>query len=84
MVLVMMVMFAGKVGAQTKEAYAVLKDSTLTFYYDANKPEGAYDIYEQKWKKYNWNENVSIVIFDSSFKDYKYSRHNQTSPPLTP
>ena len=26
------------------EAYAVFKDSTLTFYYNKNKPEGAYDV----------------------------------------
>ena len=35
-----------------KLPYAVLKDSTLTFYYDDKKPQGAYDV--EKFNKKNF------------------------------
>ncbi len=78
MVLVMMVMFAGKVWAQ--EAYAVFdeNDSTLTLRYDTNKPEGAYGLRKIEnglyWEKDNWidiKSKIIKVIFSPSFKDYK-------------
>ena len=63
-----------------KVAYAVLKDSTLTFYYDDKKPEGAYEVekretimgyYQKLW--HTSKEKISTVIFDKSFKEYKPS-----------
>ena len=62
-----------------KVAYAVLKDSTLTFYYGKNKPEGAYDVENLAKNKYDeddkkWNSvshQIKTVVFDQSFKKYK-------------
>ncbi len=63
-----------------KVAYAVLKDSTLTYYYDDKKPEGAYEVekremikgyYQKLW--HTSKEKISTVIFDKSFKEYKPS-----------
>ncbi len=54
------------------EAYAVLKNGTLTFYYDKNKPDGAYDVpssdVSPDWKN---NRQIRKVVFDASFKNYK-------------
>ena len=63
-------------------AYAVLKDSTLTFYYGNNKPQGAYDVEKfigedmfdyiisrKEW--YSVNKEIKTVVFDKSFKKYK-------------
>ena len=61
------------------EAYAVFKDSTLTFCYDDKKPEGAYDVenlaknssgFECKEWEPVLNE-IKTVVFDKSFKDYR-------------
>ena len=81
MVLVMMVMFAGKVWAQ--EAYAMLKDSTLTLYYDKHKPYGlAYENFGLFTSDYHQGDDYSKVldrgavaklVFDKSFSDYKPS-----------
>ena len=96
MVLVMMVMFAGKVWAQTKEikeqpyivaknqtAYAVLKDSVLTFYY-VNKLED-YSTEHEKVYVVNFNnesdwtptwislgnsKEIKRVVFHISFSAY--------------
>ena len=62
-----------------KVAYAVLKDSTLTFYYGKNKPDGAYDVENLAKNKYDeddkkWNSvshQIKTVVFDQSFKKYK-------------
>ena len=62
-----------------KVAYAVFKDSTLTFYYDDKKPEGAYDVEKMVKDKYNldtkeWNqvsEQIKTIVFDQSFKEYR-------------
>ncbi len=59
-------------------AYAVLKDSTLTFYYGNNKPTGAYDV-ENLIKdrfvcKKEWDSvcnQIYTVVFDQSFKEYR-------------
>ena len=71
---------SSSVGAQTKVAYAVLTDNetgggkTLTFYYNENKPEGAYSM---SWGNYpGWtnngsgNKDITTVTFDKSFEDY--------------
>ena len=65
-------------------AYAVFKGSTLTFYYDDKKPEGAYDVekkladiiplsniivYHKEW--YPKCRQIKTVIFDKSFKEYR-------------
>ena len=58
-----------------KVAYAVLKDSTLTFYYGKNKPEGAYDVEKRtvfsltEW--YDVCDQIHTVVFDQSFKEYR-------------
>ena len=61
-----------------KVAYAVFKDSTLTFYYNDKKPKGAYDVekiiirdrYDYKeW--YGVSHQIKTVVFDQSFKKYK-------------
>ena len=58
----------------TKEAYTVLKDGTLTFYYNDSKPANAKQIQSSR-KDADWPEHVrnSVfkVVFDPSFKDYK-------------
>ncbi len=54
------------------EAYAVLQDSTLTFYYAKNPPEGAYDIENgdiNGW--FDWKSRVKKAEFDKSFAEYK-------------
>jgi surface protein len=47
-------------------AYAVLTDDILTFFYNKNRPENAYEIYEITQKS-----NITKVVFDESFKNYK-------------
>ncbi|MBQ3619113.1 MAG: hypothetical protein II939_13245, partial [Bacteroidales bacterium] len=62
-----------------KVAYAVFKDSTLTFYYGKNKPEGAYDVEYLKKDSYGFNckewepvlNEIRTVVFDKSFKEYR-------------
>ena len=62
-----------------KVAYAVFKDSTLTFYYDDKKPEGAYDVENMVVDEYGkdvkeWgevSEQIKTVVFDKSFKNCK-------------
>jgi surface protein len=58
------------------EAYAVFNDGTLTFKYDGNKPEGAYNMTTGSYWNYfeEWgavNTNIKQVIFDKSFADYR-------------
>ena len=53
------------------EAYAVLADSVLTFYYAKNPPEGAIDIESDLDGWYDWKDSVKTVVFDDSFKTYK-------------
>ena len=62
-------------------AYAVFKDSTLTFYYNDKKPEGAYDvenmIKERKYYIKEWasvSNKITTVVFDTSFKEYRPKR----------
>ena len=60
---------------ETYEPYAVLDGNTLTFYYDNNKPTGAYDM---NWgigfpgwtNDGNGNNTITTVTFDASFDDY--------------
>ena len=69
---------SSSVGAQTKEAYAVLTDNetdggkTLTFYYNENKP--ATGAYSMSWRAlpgwYESRETITTVTFDKSFEDY--------------
>ena len=68
-----------------KVPYAVLKDSTMTFYYGKYKPAGAYDVekiiitkvelfdgeYGEVWEK-EWKsvtDQIKTVVFDKSFKN---------------
>ena len=54
------------------EAYAVFSDGTLTFYYDNNKPTGAYGMrtnLEDQW--YDVAAQITKVVFDKSFADYR-------------
>ena len=64
------------------EAYVVLKDSTLTFFYGKNIPEGAFDVEHLNKEQLYYNElyfkewtyacsRIKTVVFDSSFKEYK-------------
>ena len=55
------------------EAYVVLQDGVMTFYYNKNKPENAKDIedliaYE---KGTEWKSEVEKAVFDESFKNYE-------------
>ncbi len=62
-----------------KVAYAVLKDSTLTFYYNDKKPEGAYYVDKEigellcnvskEWDSVS--NQIKTVVFDKSFKEYR-------------
>jgi surface protein len=66
--------FLTKIGDEpfvAPEAYAVLKDSILTFFYDKNKPTGAFDVPNGINNWYNWKQSVKKVVFDKSFKDYQ-------------
>ena len=52
--------------------YAVLKDGTLTFYYDTNKPNEAYGLRTED--KPEWElvkDKITEVVFDQSFKNFK-------------
>lgn len=56
----------GPANVDTPEPYAVLSpDGTLTFYYDGNKPDGAYGIFDFP------KLDVKKVVFDASFYGYK-------------
>ena len=70
--------------AQTNEAYVVENGSTLTFYYDANKATRTGTVYGIKDKSTDnlnmpaWagtdadnKENITKVVFDNSFRNYK-------------
>ena len=65
-------------------AYAVFKDSTLTFCYDDKKPEGTYDVekvvkdelplfnkivYRKEWATVC--HEIKTAVFDKSFKEYR-------------
>ena len=61
-----------------KVAYAVFKDSTLTFYYNDKKPDGAYDVekmvkgyYTELKEWYSISDKIKTVIFDESVKKYR-------------
>ena len=62
-----------------KVPYAVLKDSTLTFNYGTSTPQKAYDVekmvdrfFDSSTKEwYSEREQIKIVVFDKSFKDYR-------------
>ena len=61
--------------SNAQEAYTVFdeNDHTLTFKYDNNKPEGAYEMNEGR-NRPSWSaccSRVGKVIFDKSFKDYR-------------
>ena len=55
------------------EPYAVVKDGTLTFYYNNTKPSGAYELNDTE-NKPAWGssaESITKVVFDESFAEYK-------------
>ena len=63
--------------------YAVLSSdgTTLTFYYNASKPAGAYEMPSGAYAEPDWTrkkETITTVTFDESFKDY----HGLTSTNL--
>lgn len=69
-------MMATKCDAQT--AYAVYQDSTLTFYYDDNQPDTAYDMsfhevaaYGKVPSWYELSDSVKTIVFDESFDTYR-------------
>ncbi len=55
------------------DAYAILDNGTLTFYYGQKKPDNALEIGEVAGEEYysNWKSNVTKVVFNESFKNYK-------------
>ncbi|MBQ6086049.1 MAG: BspA family leucine-rich repeat surface protein [Bacteroidaceae bacterium] len=60
--------------SQKREAYAVLDGSTLTFYYDANKPEEG-TVYDLPWTANTFapwagKTDITAVEFNESFADY--------------
>ena len=61
------------VQAQTKEAYAVLDEAigTLTFKYDAAKPEGAFDVdkYISTPGWFNSHDKIKKIVLEPSFAD---------------
>ena len=59
---------------ENAEPYGVLKDSTLTFYYDNNKNVREGEVYEIK-NEYSyiaplWKDKMNKVIFDKSFSNF--------------
>ena len=55
------------------EPYVVVKDGTLTFYFNNSQPSGAYDLNDTE-NKPDWGssaENITTVVFDESFAEYK-------------
>lgn len=50
--------------------YALLEDGTLTFYYTESKPAGALE-YDPVYTPWQFKADITKVIFDDSFKDYK-------------
>ena len=78
--LVLLLLMSINAFSQTSQpvAYAVLKDNTLTFYYNDKKPEKAYDVEKMVLHKRlyvikEWttkHKRIKTVVFDQSFKDY--------------
>ena len=62
-----------------KVAYAVFKNSTLTFYYNDKKPKRAYDVEKMVkdrsgFECKEWElvlNKIRTVVFDNSFKEYR-------------
>jgi len=54
------------------EAYVVLQDGVLTFYFGKNKPENAMDIEDLVAYEHGteWKSAVEKAVFDKSFKNY--------------
>ena len=77
--LLMLILLLPMSSMAQKVAYAVLEDSTLTFYYDDKKPEGAYDVENMVKSEFDTDEkewfperyHISTVVFDKSFKTYR-------------
>lgn len=67
--------------AEARTAYAVEKDSTLTFYYDTQQDERGGTVYEvptseKQWATWNGtfsepNITIKWVVFDTSFADFR-------------
>lgn len=55
-----------------KVPYVVVKDGTATFYYNANKPDGALSLQSRdaQWSE-DIQNSITLADFDDSFKDYK-------------
>jgi len=55
-----------------QEAYAVVNDGALTFYYDNNKPLN-YFSWEELTRQVNYANSYSVdkIVFDQSFKNFK-------------
>ncbi|MBR4215810.1 MAG: BspA family leucine-rich repeat surface protein [Bacteroidales bacterium] len=63
---------AGQEPYKVAEPYAVFDNGTLTFYYDGNKPDGAFEM--RTSKDDGWTSVASEIIkvvFDNSFADYR-------------
>ena len=62
---------------ENKEAYAVVKGNTLTFYYDSERATRGGLSYNMPyygnipgWTSYNGNTTITTATFDESFKNY--------------
>ena len=65
----------GKGNPEHKYAYAVLDDDVLTFYYDDNReshPGTVLDINGFPWTQSEYQNTITKIVIDASFKDYKY------------
>lgn len=66
----------GKGNPEHKYAYAILDDdNVLTFYYDNKReehPGTTFDVNSFDWTGEEYCDQITKVVFDSSFTDYKY------------
>lgn len=66
-------MFASGSQVSAQNAYAMLENGTLTFYYNDNQPSGAFEINTGS-ETPAWNASsadITKVVFNSSFANYK-------------
>ncbi len=58
--------------AMSQEAYAVLEDGTLSFYYDDKRPKASFPMNKIKEypKWFDYSESIEKVVFNSSFENY--------------
>ncbi|MBR4679196.1 MAG: BspA family leucine-rich repeat surface protein [Bacteroidales bacterium] len=67
-VLALLILTGARVSAQDKYAYSILKDGTLTLYFDSNKPQDALGLGRASWQ--NVATSVNKVVIDKSFSGY--------------